>query len=101
MCSAVQFAYRCGCVENTTFECPDTTTDPYNNRHCSGPGAVMITALDEKCFDCSEDIISPPSAAPAGVLQERDINLPTKISPIPPWDFFEDMSEWLNLWSSA
>ncbi|KAI2463944.1 hypothetical protein F4781DRAFT_440046 [Annulohypoxylon bovei var. microspora] len=83
MCFSVKFIYRCGCVESTTFECPyGIIADLYSCRHCSGPGEVMTTALDEECFDCSEGAPAP-STFPAAILQERDPNLPTKCAPPP------------------
>ncbi|KAI0880828.1 uncharacterized protein GGS22DRAFT_174310 [Annulohypoxylon maeteangense] len=92
MCSSVQFTYRCGCIENTIFECLGTVADPYPLQHCSDPGTAIATTLDEECHDCSRET-STPAPPTAGVLQERPLNLPTKTSLIPVTNLLADMPE--------
>ncbi|KAI0834439.1 hypothetical protein F5Y06DRAFT_300540 [Hypoxylon sp. FL0890] len=84
MCSAVQFIYRCGCVESTTFECSGTTINitHHRRRRCYGAYKVISTVLDEDCHDCSGGAESP-SLIPVGVLRERSPNMPTPRPPTP------------------
>ncbi|OTB02272.1 hypothetical protein M426DRAFT_13719 [Hypoxylon sp. CI-4A] len=81
MCYTVQYTYRCGCTESTTFECPNKTSHPRRRRRCSGACEVTKTKLDETCHDCSQKASKPTSTGktvPAGVMSERPANLPTK-----------------------
>ncbi|KAI2613144.1 uncharacterized protein GGS25DRAFT_518826 [Hypoxylon fragiforme] len=67
MCWTVRFIYACGCVERTTFECPENinyrgSALRRRRRRCSrylgnqGTGAlkeVSDTWLNEDCYDCA------------------------------------------------
>ncbi|OTA61989.1 hypothetical protein K449DRAFT_395357 [Hypoxylon sp. EC38] len=88
MCSTVQFTYRCGCVESTTFECPDITTNltyprrRRRRRRCYGPCRFISTVLDENCYDCS-GVAELSTPIPVGVLRDRSLNVPIPRPPTP------------------
>ncbi|KAL7626023.1 hypothetical protein AAE478_002792 [Parahypoxylon ruwenzoriense] len=107
MCSTVQFTYSCGCTESTVFQCPDTIARGCRRRRRRGEGhEVMTTALSEECHDCAlkkcknkdkgkgktaaldpelesepEPEPDPELTPPTDVLQERELNMPTKRPP--------------------
>ncbi|KAI1409550.1 hypothetical protein F5Y13DRAFT_193304 [Hypoxylon sp. FL1857] len=93
MCTTVQFIYRCGYVETTTFKCTGSTTSIVHlhyargvrrrrrRRRCYGSRRVISTPLDEDCHDCSSEVELSPPVVPVNILRERDPNLPT---PSPP-----------------
>ncbi|KAI2601901.1 hypothetical protein GGR54DRAFT_645577 [Hypoxylon sp. NC1633] len=87
MCTTVQFVYRCGCSESTTFQCLGTVNYHSRRRRQCRLYHSTVTVLDEECHDCSRerdrtcDMNSLSSSPPVAVLRERPLNLPTKSPP--------------------
>ena len=96
MCAPVAFIYRCGCIMNVVFECPDTYSRLGHEFH-----ATINTHLNEDCHNCClaakdfEIFVSSSQesrcevneqnanneAEGRRVLREISLNVPTKMPP--------------------